>query len=396
MAIGPKALVKPALLVWARDSAGVTIDDAAKNVTTLKKLAAWEADEGAPTMRQLRLLANKYKRPLSVFYLPEPPKDFQPLSDYRRLPGEIAGVLSRKLRYEIRIAQERRQLAIDLYDEIREEPPAFTLRSTSKRDPEQLGLDIRKFLGVKFQQQTAWKETRIAYNAWRDLIEAKGVLVFQATGVELREMRGFAVADDMVSIIAVNSRDSYSGRSFSLLHELCHLALHKSGISDFTQSNADEDRPPEERQIEIYCNQVAAATLMPKDLFLAERLVEGNKGTPNWSDEDLSSLARRFGVSQEAALRRLLTFSRTTQAFYTAKRQEFQERYERQAQIQKEQDGGPQWPIVVLSRIGPSLSRLILQTYYRQRITLNDVSGYLGLKVPHIPKLEAAAYGRSL
>ena len=79
-----------------------------------------------------------------------------------------------------------------------------------------------------------------------------------------------------------------------------------------------------------------------------------------------------------------------------AKRQEFQERYERQAQIQKEQDGGPQWPIVVLSRIGPSLSRLILQSYYRQRITLNDVSGYLGLKVPHIPKLEAAAYGRSL
>ena len=101
-------------------------------------------------------------------------------------------------------------------------------------------------------------------------------------------------------------------------------------------------------------------------------------------------------MSQEAALRRLLTFSRTTQAFYTAKRQEFQERYERQAQIQKEQDGGPQWPIVVLSRIGPSLSRLILQTYYRQRITLNDVSGYLGLKVPYIPKLEAAAYGRSL
>ena len=119
MAIGPKALVKPALLVWARDSAGITIDDAAKNVTTPKKLAAWEADEGTPTMRQLRLLANKYKRPLSVFYLPERPKDFQPLSDYRRLPGEIAGVLSRKLRYEIRIAQERRQLAIDLYDEIR-------------------------------------------------------------------------------------------------------------------------------------------------------------------------------------------------------------------------------------------------------------------------------------
>lgn len=179
MAAKVKALVKPELLVWARESAGLTVDQAAKGITKdPQKLAAWERGDDRPSVSQLRRLATKYKRPLAVFYLSEPPIDFEPLRDFRRLPGEIAGVLSPALRAEIRFARERRDLGLELYDELGQQPPRFELRSTMARDPEELGEQIRTYLGVTYEQQSSWRDPRIGYNAWRALIEAQGVLVF--------------------------------------------------------------------------------------------------------------------------------------------------------------------------------------------------------------------------
>src|SRR5437773_1434272 len=74
-----KALVKPALLRWARNRAKVKLEDAAKAAhVSPERLEAWERDgsEDAPTLGQLRELAAKYHFPLAVFYLPEPPKGF--------------------------------------------------------------------------------------------------------------------------------------------------------------------------------------------------------------------------------------------------------------------------------------------------------------------------------
>jgi transcriptional regulator with XRE-family HTH domain len=81
-----KALVKPKLLRWARDRAKVKPEDAAKAAhVAVERLQEWERGEGVPTLGQLRDLAAKYHFPLAVFYLPEPPKDFAPLRDFRRL-----------------------------------------------------------------------------------------------------------------------------------------------------------------------------------------------------------------------------------------------------------------------------------------------------------------------
>jgi Zn-dependent peptidase ImmA (M78 family) len=303
MAAKVKALVKPALLVWARESAGLTIEEAAKGVTTdPKKLAAWESGESQPSVPQLRKLATKYKRPLAVFYLAEPPRDFAPLRDFRRLPGQFAGVVSPALRAEIRNAYERRELGLELYDELAQPAPTFTLKATRHRDPEDLGGEIRAFLEVTYEQQSAWRDPRLAYNAWRALIEAKGVLVFQASRIPLKEMRGFVVAEDRLPVIAVNAADHYNARTFSLLDEFAHLVLRVSGISDFSEFNDDELRPPEERTIEVYCNQVVAAVLMPAKLFLAEPLVTQKNVEASWTDDELDTLARICAVSPEAAL----------------------------------------------------------------------------------------------
>ena len=393
MATKVKALVKPALLVWARENVGLTIEQAAKGVTKEPaKLAAWERGDDQLSIPQLRKLATKYKRPLAVFYLAEPPRDFTPLRDFRRLPGEIAGVVSPALRAEIRFAQERRELGLELYDELAQPAPIFTLKSTTSKDPEDLGAEIRSFLEVTYAQQSAWRDPRLAYNAWRALIEAKGVLVFQASRIPLKEMRGFVVADDRLPVIAVNAKDHYNARSFSLMHELAHLVLRVSGISDFSEFNDDELRPLEERNIEVYCNQVAAALLMPSKLFLAEPIVANNKDASTWTDDALDTLARIYAVSPEAALRRLLTLGRTTQQFYRTKRAEFLERY-RLLAVQKKPGHAPPPHIAALGRLGQSYARLVLQNYYEKRITLSAASSYLGLKIPYIAKLETAPYG---
>lgn len=383
------------MLVWARESAAVGIEEAAKYVgATAEKLAAWEAGKDRPTINQLYKLADKYKRPVSVFYLPKPPKDFQALKDFRRLPGEIAHTMTSQLTYEIRAAHERRLLAIELYEELRETPPAFKLTANRRQNPDALAEKVREFLGINTELQRAWRQPRVAYNAWRGAVESRGALVFQVSGIELREMRGFAIAGELLPAIGVNSRDSYTGRSFSLIHEFVHLALRQSGISDFNNFAHEDSRPDEVQKTEVFCNQVAASTLMPEKAFLAHLTVEANKDNPFWTDEDLNAVARTFGVSAEATLRRLLTFRRTTNAFYREKRKEFLARFDREKEQQKERGGGPDRPTTVLAKLGPSFAKLLLQTYYEKRITLSELSGYLNLKVPHIPQLEHATYGR--
>ena len=394
MAKGLKALIKPELLVWARKSAGLSIEAASKSITTPEKLKLWEDGETSPTVRQLSLLANKYKRPLSVFYLPEPPTDFQALKDFRRLPDVVAGVYSPQLIYEIRAAHERREIALELYEDLNEPIPTFDLRADRRRNPETLGMQIREYLGVGFDEQRSWRDARAAYNNWRNLIEAAGVLVFQASRIEIGEMRGFAIAEDKLPVIAVNSKDHPNGRTFSLLHELCHLILHESALTDFSIFNADELRPPETREIEIYCNRVSAAALMPEQYFLNEQIIQGHGASHEWDDEDLYALARLYSVSPEAVLRRLLYFGKTSERFYNQKRAEFLERYKRLAEKQKENAGGPPPHLRALGNLGSSFSKLVLQNYYSKHITLNDVAGYLGLKVQHVYKLAHETYGR--
>jgi transcriptional regulator with XRE-family HTH domain len=114
-----KANIKPALLTWARESLGFSLADAAKRLdVTEDRLRSWEFGEDRPTINQLRKMTEVYKRPLAVFFLPEPPKGFQVMKDFRRMPGTIAGLYSPQLLLEIRRAQERRQLALDLLAEI--------------------------------------------------------------------------------------------------------------------------------------------------------------------------------------------------------------------------------------------------------------------------------------
>ena len=396
MATRVKALITPALISWARETAGFSLAEAAERLKISdEQLASWESPdhEASPSIPQLRKLATLFKRPLAVFYLPEPPTKFEVMRDLRRLPGAGIRHFSSALQLEIRTAAERRELALDLATDLDQEIPKFTLTADIGEDPEVVGGRIRAALGVTDELQANWRDAdgRTGFNAWRSRIESTGTLVFQTTTFPTEEASGFAISADVSPVISVNRSDALTRRTFSMLHEFAHLMVRVSGVSDL---ETDERRPPEDQSIEVFCNQVAAAALIPKESLQAQPgVAEQGMRSEKWSDAQISDLARRFNVSREALVRRLLTFGRTTNGFYTRKRGQYIAEYQAALARQREKttDIKRNMPQETISHFGKPLVRMLLGNYYQDRLTLSDISGYLGLKVKHIPKLEQVA-----
>lgn len=324
------ANITKAVLVWARNQAGYSQEDVARKIPVkVGRYQIWEnPDDGLkPTIKQLRKIAKIFKRPVSLFYLSEPPEGFQPMRDFRRLPGDGLRFYSPALLHEMDLAQQRRNLAIELFQDVGEELDEFTMTASLEEDPEALGARIRQELGITFFDQTQWRRNDMLgpFKAWRRALEAKNILVFQMGSVDREEVNGFALAEKVLPIIAVNRNDAPNRRTFSLLHEFVHILLKLSGASDL---DVDATRPPEEQKVEVFCNHVAAAALMPREEVLGLPVVQAHPGrSTNWNDEDIREAGDLLGVSRDAFLRRLLTFDRTTKAFYEAKRKQYNQEF---------------------------------------------------------------------
>ncbi len=386
-----KAAIKGPVLAWARSSAGYQVDDAATKLgINPEQLVAWEAEEDQPSIPQLRKASALYRRPLAIFYLSEPPQGFQAMSDFRRLPDTGAGRFSPALTQEIRTAQQRRELALEMLKEAGERPGTFALTATVADPPETVALEIRNALAITYQLQSHWRQPLAAFRAWRSRIEAQGVLVFQTARIASEEASGFCLWADPLPFMVVNSKDAYPRRVFSLLHELAHLMLHQSGVSDLDR---DGPRVQGAEAIEVFCNQVAAATLMPRGRFLGESIVAGRgAGQHDWSDDAIRALAETYSVSREAVVRRLLTFGRASEAFYGRKREQYAREFMANQQREKEKSEGKSiprdMPRETIAKYGPSFVRMVLDNYHADRMSLSDVSGYLGVKVRHLPAIE--------
>lgn len=386
-----EAIVKPELLVWGRESIGFSQEEVARKLSVkVERILEWEKGVSRPSINQLRRLAQVYKRPLAVFYLPEKPMDFQPLRDFRRFPDVEEFRQTPQLNVEIRRASYRRQVTLDLLQELNERPRKFAHTTTLRAEPERVGGRIRDILNITFKQQGGWRHAYEALNEWRSAVERSGVLVFQASGLDAREMRGFSIGEFPLPVIGLNTKDAPSGRVFTLLHEFTHLMLKQSGICDLQE---EYKRQPEEQRIEVFCNHVAGAALIPKPLLLAEETVARRTNMPEWSDEELVVLSRRFKTSREVVLRRLLICQLTTDEFYAAKREEFLREYDDLSRKKKEGFVPPYRKVI--STAGLAFVHLVLTSYQQEKITSSDVSDYFEVKLRHLPRIETEAMSRS-
>lgn len=378
------ALVTPALLGWARKTSSFSLEQAAEKLgIEPTRLAAWESGAEPLTVPQLRKCANVYKRPLALFFLPEPPKHFTPMKDFRRLPATDAK-LSPDLALEVRRATQRREVALDLARGLGDVPRTFPVRASTNESPTDVAARLRDALGVSISSQESWGDEYAALREWRAAVEGLGVLVFRAQKLDPREARGFSIGEDVMPVVVLSSKDSAAARVFTLMHELAHVALRTGGVCDF-----DERRSPQttEERIEVFCNAVAGETLLPSRTLASLAEVKTHTASMAWSDDQLRALARRFGVSQEVVLRRLVDLGKASPGFYQAKRSEWQGRPK-----PTKKSGFERQDEKVLREHGRLFTRLVLESYHDRVISLGDVTEFLSVKAPHIEAVEKSLY----
>ncbi len=374
------------MLIWARKTVKLSVEFAAKKIgVKMEKLESWEKGEAFPTVKQLYKIANVYKRPFALFYFPIPPKHFKPLKDFRKFHHQYTLTENEEyiLQKELLLFQQKRQIALDLYEQLDTDAPQFKLKGTVNQSLEKLAEKIIQYLGINHNEVADIKLGYDALNYWKKLLESKGILVFQTSGVPLHIMRGACVAKDVLPVIIINSNDTQNGRIFSLFHELVHIVLQEDGISNFRYN----DRKLYD-QIEVYCNQTAAEVLVPAHTLLESLVVRShNSHEAQWTADELRKLSLRFCVSREVILRRLLTLGRTTNAFY----QDYRDNQDYGAK--KAPSGGDYYRNKIAKNGGLFLN-LVLQGYYQEKLTASSFWDYTQIKVSNLAKLEQLLYAK--
>ncbi|MFN8469593.1 MAG: XRE family transcriptional regulator [Caldilineaceae bacterium] len=389
-----RALITAEVLLWARTRINMPLEIAAKKLDVEpERLAAWERGEDYPSFSKAKDIARVYKRPLAIFYLPEPPDATDMLHDFRRLPDMVRVGPSSALLLEIERAEIQRSIALQLLPASERDFDYLDTISLDD-DPERVGEQIRGLLNITLEDQYEWKGDRsLAFRHWKDRIERLHVLVLQTThirgeGFELEEARGFSIGESALPVIMINAKDAPAGRIFTLLHEFAHLLLNSTGICDLLEVR----RPTtQEQQIEVFCNRVAAAALVPAKALVAQPTTQRHGNAEEWTEDEINRLARTFSVSNDSMVRRLATLGFTTVAFYSRKHAEYQDLYAK-LRLQPKQDKRVPYELLVVRRNGVAFTRLVLEAYYQDRITLNKVASYLGISLKTMAKVEHAAF----
>ena len=382
------AIINPRLLAWARKASGYKLEEVAKRIGVRpEKIRDWESGVSKPTVIQLRNIASVYKRPTATFYLPKPPEDIPEINDFRILPGGSPIEESPLLLLEVRLAYSRREVALELAEELEEPIIPFTDTASIADDVDLLADRVRRLLDVSLEKQFAWKSDYDALNGWKDAIEDLGVLIFQSSGIPVQIMRGFSISEKTFPVIVLNSKDSPRGRIFTLLHEIGHLFLHNAGLCNLREHRRSSSV---EQRVEVFCNRLAGAVLVPEDRLLQEHLVRGKTRSWEWQDAELGDLADKYSVSKEVILRRLLITGKCAQSYYSIKRQEFIEEGKR---IASRQTTGfvPHW-MKSVSNNGIAYAKMVLNAYYREIISASRLSDYLNVKLKHLASIEQRVF----
>lgn len=289
--------ITPALLTWARTRAGLSV---AELESRFPRFRRWELGEASPTLNQVEELAKVTHTPVGYLFLPAPPVERLPIPDLRTVANEHVARPSPNLLAMIHVCQERQAWYREFARGNAEPERSFVGSARTNDGAVEVAAAIAARIGFDVD---ARGEIATWTDALRELIaqaESAGVLVM-CSGVVLnnnsrkldpQEFRGFALADALAPLVFINGADTKAAQMFTLAHELAHLWLGQSGVTD-----AEMVREPQER-VERWCNRVAAELLVPM-AKLRQEFRAGDLGN------EVTRLARRFKVSTLVVLRRL-------------------------------------------------------------------------------------------
>ncbi|QIL73500.1 ImmA/IrrE family metallo-endopeptidase [Diaphorobacter sp. HDW4B] len=295
-----RALINPSQLRWARVRLGATIDEVAHRAGVKpEQLSLWEQNEGRPTFRQAQTLAQSLHTPFGYLFLATPPAEILPLPDLRTVAGASAPQPSVNLLETIRIALQRQEWFLEYLKDYEHEALPFVGRFSIEADPRVVAADIRSTLDIDLEHgQRTWE---VYARELIDAAERVGILVMRSGIVgnnthrklDVGEFRGFAISDPLAPVIFINSADAPAARLFTFVHELAHIWVGTSGISNSTPGNG--------KHAEVFCNAVAGEFLVPRDMFL--KLWKAHTGE---IPVLVANLSRQFHVSGLVIMRRAL------------------------------------------------------------------------------------------
>ncbi len=380
-----RALITGELLRWARIRAGTSIDALAEKLKVPHaEVKAWEEDRSLPSFAKARDAAKYLRVPFGYLFLDKPPGETVEIPDLRRIRGETAEQLGPDFYqvYQDAVAKQswyREYLLLQGSEAL-----PFVGSRTMNDDPAAVAADMRRSLDVT----TEWRRQCPNWEAmFRGLVtktEHVGVLVLRNSIVgnnthrplSVQEFRGFALSDPLAPLVFINSADSVAAQIFSLAHELAHIWLNVSAISNFGLNRMSEGYDP----LEVFCNKVAAEFLVARTEFLERWRRDFTL------DENADALSRDFRVSTLVIARRALDLGRIA-------REQYLHFYERAAEAHKqapekrEKGGGPDFYTLARIRNSSKFAKAVLTEALEGRLLLRDAGQLLSVKPAKLKQL---------
>jgi Zn-dependent peptidase ImmA (M78 family) len=376
--------INPEILEWARLQAGFSLAEVGEKLSkNADVIQSWELGQDSPTYVQLEKLAYEvYKRPLAVFFFPKPPQEPDLKQSFRTFPDTES--IEADTRYAIRQGRAIQLSLKELNNDVNPSPKKIfrDIRFSDSTGANELAILVRNYLGVLVEQQLKWRSNEEALKQWRSIIEEHGIFVFKRS-FKQKEISGFCLYDKEFPIICLNNTTKGKARQiFTLFHELAHILL---GISDVITESAQEAEvvnklPSDVRKIEVFCNRFAAEFLVPSDDF--DNFIRHNE----INDAEIESLSKRYKVSRQVILIRLLEKRAIDESFYNRKVKQYQE--EAESNGNGNGKGGGDYYANQAAYLGDKYLGLVFSKYYKGELGIEQVADYLNIKAQSVSGLE--------
>jgi len=395
--------INPAMLVWARETAGYTLEEAAGKLrlfssgkgTAEDKLRALEAGDVKPTRQQLMKISEAYRRPLTAFYRNNPPPKGERGEDFRTLQGGVSrqedGLLEALLR-DIRVRQDLVKSLLEDDEDFETLPfiGAVTIHQGISHSVDY----IRQLLGVDdvVSLQHGKRTPDEFFSDLRNRVEALGVFVVLAgnlgshhSNISERVFRGFAISDEIAPFIVINDQDAKAARSFTLIHEFAHILLGASGVSATPVADARTDPLA---IVERFCNDVAGEFLLPESTLSRLPSTISELDIIETIVADISS---RRKISEAMVAYRFWRTGRISVEAYRELASRFAARWQRlkqQAREERQPDQrGPSYYTVRKHKLGNALIELVNRTLRANELTHTKAAKMLGVSTSSVEPL---------